>query len=30
MIDNGKVLPGDWRRRYGTKTDAHLWKDGSD
>lgn len=20
-----KHLPGDWRRRRGTKTDAHLW-----
>ncbi len=25
-----KPLPGDWRRRMGTKTDAHLWRDGSD
>jgi hypothetical protein len=23
-------LPGDWRRQYGTKTDGHLWHDGSD
>lgn len=23
-------LPGDWRRRHGSKTDAHLWTDGSD
>lgn len=23
--DGGAVLVGDWRRRYGTKTDVHLY-----
>jgi len=27
---SGTMLYGDWRRRMGSKTDAHLWKDGSD
>jgi hypothetical protein len=24
-IGSGLTLQGDWRRRRGTKTDAHLW-----
>ena len=27
---SGSVLYGDWRRRIGSSTDAHLWRDGSD
>jgi hypothetical protein len=26
----GQVLHGDWRRRAGTGTDAHLWREGGD
>ena len=29
-IGSKRNLTGDWRRRYGSKTDAHLYRDGSD